>query len=99
MSYFFRKLIPPRSTFSKDMTAREADAMRQHVAYWTGLAERGIAIAFGPVADPAGGYGIGVIEARDEAEIRSLQAADPAIKAGIGTRYEVYTMPRLVLRR
>jgi uncharacterized protein len=80
MGYFFLKLLPPRPTFSKDMTPREADVMRQHVAYLTGLAERGIAIAFGPVPDPAGGYGIGVIEAKDEAEIRGLQAATPRLK-------------------
>ena len=99
MTYFFCKLIPPRLTFSKDMTPIEADVMRQHVAYWTSLAERGVTIVFGPVADPSGGYGIGVIEAKDEAEMRALQADDPAIKAGIGHRYEIYLMPRIVLRQ
>jgi len=99
MTYFFCKLIPPRLTFSKDMTPSEADVMRQHVAYWTSLAVRGIAIVFGPVADPSGGYGIGVIEAKDEAEMLALQADDPAIKAGIGHRYEIHLMPGIVLRQ
>ena len=60
---------------------------------------RGIAIVFGPVADPSGGYGIGVIEAKDEAEMLALQADDPAIKAGIGHRYEIHLMPGIVLRQ
>ncbi len=58
------------------------------------LSERGVAIVFGPVADPSGGYGIGVIEAKDEAEMLALQADDPAIKTGIGHRYEKSTLCR-----
>ena len=53
---FLYRLNPPRSTFMRDMTAKEAGIMARHVAYWTGLLEAGVAIAFGPVADPAGSF-------------------------------------------
>lgn len=32
MSYFFYKLIPPRSTFPADMTPKEAELMQRHAA-------------------------------------------------------------------
>jgi uncharacterized protein YciI len=97
--YFLCRLIPPRPTFAVDMTAVEAQAMQAHVAYWTGLAERGIAIAFGPVADPAGGWGVGIVAAPSDEAIRQLQHDDPAIRAGIGMRYETLPMPQIVVGR
>jgi len=48
------RLLPPRPTFALDMTAEEAAMMAEHVAYWGGLLERGVAIVFGPVGDPKG---------------------------------------------
>jgi hypothetical protein len=33
------------------MTPPEANAMKEHVAYWTDLLGKGKAIAFGPVMD------------------------------------------------
>ena len=50
-------------------------------------------MAFGPVADPKGGWGLGVLRVSDEAELRALEAADPAIRANIGMRYEALPMP------
>jgi uncharacterized protein YciI len=79
------------------MTPKEADAMRNHVAYWTELASKGTAIAFGPVADPKGGWGVGILAVRDDDELRRLQDNDPAIRADIGMRYEAYPMPRLII--
>jgi uncharacterized protein YciI len=97
VKYFLCRLIPPRPTFPQDMTEAEAAVMRDHVAYWTALAERGTALAFGPVADPAGTWGMGLLEAEDEAEVRSLTAGDPVMTAALGTRYEILPMPRLVI--
>ena len=54
MMYFLCRLIAPRPTFAQDMTEKEAEVMRAHVAYWTALAKKGTAIIFGPVADPDG---------------------------------------------
>ena len=31
----------------------------------------------GPVADPAGGYGVAIIEAASEAALEAMQEADP----------------------
>ena len=94
--YFLCRLLPPRPTFAMDMTPAEAEAMKKHVVYWTGLLAKKSAIAFGPVADPKGPWGVGIVDVRDEAELRELQKNDPAILAQIGLEYEAYPMPRLV---
>jgi len=99
MRYFFCKLIPPRPTFQQDMTDTERNLMTQHVAYWTDLAEQGIAVAFGPVADPEGGYGVGIVEIDDEANVWDLKMNDPTIKSSLGFKYEIQPMPRVVLRK
>jgi uncharacterized protein len=98
MSYFACRLLPPRPTFAIDMTASERRVMQSHVAYWTDLAHRGVAVLFGPVADPKGPYGLGVLEVDDEAMLQSLTANDPAITSRIGMTYEVNPMPLVVLR-
>jgi uncharacterized protein YciI len=99
MKYFFCKLLPPRSTFGHDMTPAEGKLMQDHGAYLRTFAEQGTAVVFGPVADPAGFYGIGVWELPDNADIHAICAADPVIKSGIGFRYEIHPMPRAVMRK
>ena len=98
MSYFAYKLIPPRPTFPQDMTEAEANLMREHVAYWTDLAARKVAVVFGPVSDPHGAWGLAVVQAAGEAEARALGTNDPTIKAGAGFQFEVYPMPQVILR-
>lgn len=93
--YFMVRLVPPRPTFMMDMTTDERAAMQRHVEYWTGRLGEGVAIAFGPVADPAGGWGLGIVAAADEAEMRRFQEADPVIQANIGLRYEMLPMASL----
>ena len=56
---FAHKLISPRPTFAHDMTEAEKKVMIEHVAYWTGLMEKGVAVVFGPVLDPKGAWGTG----------------------------------------
>jgi uncharacterized protein YciI len=97
VTHFLCKLLPPRPTFALDMSEAERAAMGAHVAYWTGLAERGTALIFGPVLDPAGPWGMGVIAAEDLAAVQALTAADPAIQAEIGLRYEILPMMTAVL--
>jgi len=73
--------------------------MSEHVAYWTDQVERGNTVIFGPVLDPKGVYGIGVIELENEAGLRALLASDPAVKAGL-QRDEFYPMsPRSIVRK
>ena len=93
---FFVRLLAPRSTFMQDITADERAMMQEHGAYWRKKLTEGVAIAFGPVADPNGGWGLGLIRARDEAEVRSFEAGDPAVASGRGFRYEVLPMVALV---
>ena len=80
MVLFFIKATGPRPTFVSDMTDEERKVMNEHVAYWTGLFERGTAIVFGPVLDPKEVFGIAIVDVKDEAEMRSLLANDPAVK-------------------
>lgn len=96
MKYFFCKLIPPRATFAQDMTLTERALMGQHVAYWQNLMHEHKALAFGPVADPQGSYGIGIIAASDDAEMETLRNNDPTIKANERFRFEALPMPRLM---
>ena len=80
------------------MTESERAMMLQHVAYWTELAQRGVAVVFGPVSDPSGGYGIGIVELDDKADVHDLERSDPTVKSGLGFRYEILSMPSAVLR-
>ena len=57
------KLVPPRKAFAVDMTAQEASVMRAHVDYWLPQSMPGIVIAMGPVADPAGDWGVAIVNA------------------------------------
>ncbi|MGH8282303.1 MAG: YciI family protein [Gammaproteobacteria bacterium] len=98
MPFFFCKLVPPRSTFATDLSPVEAAAMGQHALYWKGLVEGGARVfALGLVMDPAGAFGIGIVEIDDEAAVRELTENDPAIKANVGLRYEIHPMPRGVM--
>ncbi len=87
--HFFLKLVPCRPTFAHDMSADERAIMQQHVGYWTDLMKQGKAHVFGPVFDPSGPYGMGIVEVNNEAEVNDLVANDPATKIN---RYEIYPM-------
>lgn len=91
---YMLRLLPPRPTFMTDMDAGEQAMMRAHVAYWTGHMQAGKAIVFGPVIGPQGGWGLGVVRVRDEAELQALQAGDPAVSSGRGLRYEILPIAR-----
>ncbi len=98
MPHYFCKLRPPRPTFISDMTSDEAQLMRAHREYWTPQVETGVVIAMGPVADPAGGYGVAIIEAASEAALEAMQEADPVIAAGRGFAYENWRMLGIAVR-
>ena len=97
MTSYFIKLLPPRADFMATMTDEELALMRQHQAYWRGFAEKGWAVAYGPVLDPAGGYGAGFWSLPDDEGIEPQTAADPVMLAGKGFRYEVLPMAALVV--
>jgi uncharacterized protein len=96
-SYFAYRLVPPRPSFAEDMSEDEAAIMGEHAGYWQALLERGTAIVFGPVADPAGSWGLAVVEADREEDVRALAADDPAVRSGLA-HAEVYAMPGAIVR-
>ena len=71
------------------MTTDERAIMLEHVAYWTDQMKQGRVHVFGPVLDPNGVYGIGVVEVDSQADVEELIQHDPA--TGINN-YEVYPM-------
>lgn len=92
--YAFVRTQNPRPTFHLDMTDAERQVMQQHVAYWSAFAEQGVAVAFGPVLDPKGVYGVGIYRVDDLSHMHRLLAADPAKEI---LEYEVFEMPRVVV--
>jgi uncharacterized protein YndB with AHSA1/START domain len=95
---FLVRLVPPRPTFLMDMTPEEGAVMQAHAGYWAEKLAAGVVVAFGPVADPTGVWGMGLLRAKDEAEIKAFEAGDPVIRSERGFRYEVLPMPRLIAR-
>jgi uncharacterized protein YciI len=97
MSYFAYKFVSYKPDLPVSMTEHEAAVMGEHVAYWQDLLDRGSAVAFGPVLDPAGAWGIAVVEADTEADVLAIRAGDPVIRADLGT-IEVHAMPGAISR-
>ena len=91
--YFALYLLPSRPDFAQTMTAEERAIMMQHIGYWTELMNKGKVIAFGPVMDPKSVYGLGIIAAENEQEVKDFIANDPA---GAINRYEYYPMRAVV---
>ena len=75
------------------MTDAERNIMLQHGAYWKDKLNQDIAIVYGPVADPKGGYGIGIVQVDSEDQLLELMKNDPG--AAINN-YEWYPMVRAV---
>jgi hypothetical protein len=93
MQTFFCRLNAPRPSFTRDMTAEERALMGEHAAYWRDRMTKGEVIAFGLVADPAGAFGIGIVQLASEAEAQRFTAQDPVMKANRGFRYDIHPMP------
>src|SRR5438270_9909920 len=85
MSTFVFRLMAPRPNFALDMTDDEREIMGRHAAYWQPLVEAGRMVVFGPVLDDTGSWGLGVVEADDEDEIRAFAAGDPVVTTGTAT--------------
>ena len=98
MAYFTLQLRPPRTTFPGDMTEIEREAMGRHAVYLREQMAQGVALAFGPVMDPAGAWGLALIETENAEQAAALAAGDPVVKAGLGFSYDILPMASLVLR-
>jgi uncharacterized protein YciI len=93
---FAFNLLPPRPTFVDDMTDDEKAMMDRHVEYWQGLMADGVAVVFGPVLNPDGGYGLAVVEVSGQEQAERLIAGDPAVRGGLTCR--AYPMPGAFVR-
>jgi uncharacterized protein YciI len=85
MSLFFFRLNPPRADFAQTMSADEQRAMAEHMEYWRRLLADGRVVVYGPVADPEGVWGLGVLRAADRAEVLAIGERDPSVVAGVNT--------------
>lgn len=99
MSTFVFRLIAPRPTFALDMSDEEREIMGRHAAYWQPFLDSGQMVIFGPVLDSTGSYGLGVVEAEDEDELRAFAAGDPVVTSGtaeieIGKMLAGFVRPR-----
>jgi hypothetical protein len=88
-SLFLFRLIPPRADFAQTMTADEQKAMAEHMTYWEQLMSDGKVLVYGPVADPEGVWGMGVMRVADRAEVLEIGERDPSVAAGVNT-FEVF---------
>jgi uncharacterized protein YciI len=86
---FLFRLIPPRADFAQTMTAEEQSAMAAHMEYWQRLLDDGRVVVYGPVADPEGVWGLGVLRAAERAEVLAIGERDPSVTAGVNT-FEVF---------
>jgi uncharacterized protein len=85
MSTFVFRLKAPRPTFALDMSDEEREIMARHAEHWRPWVESGQMVIFGPVLDASGSWGLGVVEADDEQELRAFAADDPVVTTGTGT--------------
>jgi uncharacterized protein len=81
------------------MSDEEREIMSRHAAYWQPYIDSGQMVVFGPVLDDTGSWGLGVIEAEDEDELRVLAARDPVVTSGtadmeIGKMLAGFVRPR-----
>jgi uncharacterized protein YciI len=78
------------------MSAEERAVTEAHFAYWGEQLARGQVIAIGPVDDPNGPYGIGIVLARDMSGAEIIRNGDPAMRSPFGFRTEIAPMLGLV---
>lgn len=97
MKYFLAKFLPPRADFLATMSSDEVNLMAEHGAFLNDLLQKGVVVAHGPVADPAGGWGLSLYQVEDGQDVRALAQEDPMVRSG-GARYEIFPMPHLKVR-
>jgi len=54
-------------------------------------------VVFGPVLDPEGGWGLGILRVADPAELSGFQQNDPTIRSGLGFKYQTFPIASLVI--
>jgi uncharacterized protein YciI len=98
MTLYLYRLLPPRPrSFATDMNPEEAKILGEHVAYWQQHVATGKVLVMGPVADPEGAFGMGVIIAEEGEAVDPLCKEDPAVKSGLGFCYKLHVMPNYIV--
>jgi uncharacterized protein YciI len=90
---FHCRLIPPRPDFAFTMTQEERALMGRHADYL----REGSMILAGPVADPAGPWGLLILRVGSEAEARAVTDGDPVSSSGRGFHYEILPLISAIL--
>ncbi|MBV8929480.1 MAG: hypothetical protein JO152_10195 [Mycobacteriaceae bacterium] len=85
MSLFLFRLLPPRPDFAQTLAPAEQQAMAHHQDYWQKLLADRRVVVYGPVADPEGVWGMGVVRADSQEDVILLGQNDPAIASGVCT--------------
>jgi len=78
--FFAVKLIPLRPDFATTMTDEEKALMGAHAMYWQQFMDQGMVQVFGPVFDPKGVYGFGIVAVDDEEQLKAFIEADPSLQ-------------------
>jgi uncharacterized protein YciI len=65
--------------------------MMEHIRYWKELTAQGTSVLFGPVLEPQGGWGLGIVEVENEAAARAIGDKDPSVIKKLNT-FEVHPM-------
>ncbi|TIV21940.1 MAG: hypothetical protein E5V74_09030 [Mesorhizobium sp.] len=94
---FHCRLIPPRPDFALTMMEEERTLMGRHADYLREKLREGIMIMAGPVADPAGPWGLLILRAGSEAEARAVTDGDPVARSGRGFRYEILPLLSVIM--
>ena len=83
-TYFVLKLLPNRPDFAETMSS---------VSYWKEYLDKGVMLVFGPVLDPKGVYGLGIIAVDNEEQVKTLIDNEPASAIN---KYEYHPMMAVV---
>jgi hypothetical protein len=80
------------------MTEEERSIMKQHAAYWKDRAERGMALVYGPVLDPKGAHGLGIIEVDTDDQACTYAADNRRSNSGVN-KIEIKPMRAILGKR
>ena len=97
MPTFVLRLKAPRPDFAQTITDDERQIMGRHAEHWRPYLDAGDMVVFGPVLGEFGSYGLAVVEADDEDELRAFAAQDPVVVTNTAT-YEIGQMARGFVR-